>query len=397
MMLNITSDIIMKSIVLYTVLLFIPICGMLSTCNAEPKQTITITPALFLLTQTAASSHAGALKTMLTKIVAEFDVPGASMAIKFQDDSIFQHAAGDADTTNGDPLTIEDYFRIGSATKTFTAVATLLLYQDNLLDIDDTVESILPDLTEFNSMHGKGITVRMLLNHTSGLKDYVHLPHNNQFIDSFIAAPEKNWSPEELVATAVPYGLISVPGAAFHYSNTNYILLGLIIEKRSDMDYETFVADRLLQPLKLQHTLVPVNTTFPADHAHGYLEKDGDGVLYDYSIQSPTATWAAGNIISTVPDLLIWLEFLMDGGLLQQETKNEQFNFSLDDAGNGYGLGVAAMSHALGHNGTVLGYQTWMFQYQNIYFVIYTNCSYATKGNLAQAIFERAQEIIFPE
>ncbi len=385
----------MKNTAFYTILLFVPIFGMFSTCNAEPKQTIT--PALFLLNQTAASSHSSALKTMLTQIIAEFDAPGASMAIKFQDDSVFQHAAGDADTTNGDPLTIEDCFRIGSITKTFTAVATLLLYQDGLLDIDDTVESILPDLTEFNSMHGKGITVRMLLNHTSGLKDYVLLPDNNQFIDAFIAAPEKDWSPEELVATAVTHGVISVPGAAFHYSNTNYILLGLIIEKRSNMDYETFVAGRLLQPLQLQHTLVPVNTEFPADYAHGYLEKDGNGVLYDYSIQSPTAVWTAGNIISTVPDLLIWLESFMEGELLQPEAKNEQFNFSLDDAGNGYGLGVAAMSHALGHNGTVLGYQTWMFRYRNVYFVIYTNCLYATKDNLAQAIFERAQKIIFPE
>ena len=392
---KIMNENIMKNKILYALLLFVLICGMFSTCNAEPKQTTV--SALFLLNQTAASSHADALKTMLAKVLTEFEAPGASMAIKFQDGSVFQHAAGVADTTNGEPLTIEDYFRIGSATKTFTAVATLLLYQDDLLDLDDTVESILPDLTEFNSMHGKGITVRMLLNHTSGLDDYVHLPDNNQFIDAFIADPEKTWSPEEMVLTAVTHGLISIPGSTFHYANTNYILLGLIIEKRSNMDFEAFIAGRLFQPLKLQHTSVPVTTGFPGKYAHGYLERDGDGVLYDYSIQSPTAVWAAGNLISTVPDLLIWLESLMEGGLLGSEIKNEQFNFSLDEAGNGYGLGVAAMGYALGHNGTVLGYQTWMFRYQNIYFVIYSNCFYGTKENLAQVIFERAQKIIFPE
>lgn len=385
----------MKNITPYTFLFFISICGMISTSNAEQNQTIS--PALLLLNPNSSTSRANELKIMLSKIIAEFDAPGASMAIKFQDGSDFQHATGTADTTNGNPLRIRDYFRIGSATKTFTAIATLLLYQENFLNLDDTVESILPDLTEFTPMHGNGVTVRMLLNHTSGLGDYVTLPEHNQFLDRIIAAPEKNWSPEELVAISVAHGLISVPGATFNYSNTNYILLGLIIEKRSNMDYETFVTNRLLEPLQLQHTFVPLNTGYPGNYAHGYLEKDGDRVLYDYSIQSPTTVWAAGNIISTVSDLLIWLESLMEGGLLQKEVKNEQFDFPLDDNGNGYGLGVAAISHAFGHNGTVLGYQTWMFKYQNVYFVIYTNCFYGTKDNLAQAIFERAKKIIFPQ
>ncbi len=334
---------------------------------------------------------------MLNDTIAEFDAPGAAIAIKFTDGSVFQHSVGVANTTSGELLETGDYFRIGSVTKTFTAVATLLLFQDGLLSLDDTVESILPDLTEFIPMHGKGITVRMLLNQTSGLADYVTLPENDRFITAFINNPEQIWRSQDLVARTVEHSLLSTPGAEFHYSNTNYILLGLMIEKLSSTNYEAFIANRLLQPLEMQHTSVPLGVGFPGKYAHGYYEKIDDAKLFDYSLQSPTAVWSAGNIISTLPDVLIWLESLMRGGLLQSEIKSEQFDFPVNDEGYGYGLGVASIKHALGHNGSVLGYQTQMFEYQGVYFVIYTNCYYETKDNVSNIIFERAQNIIFPQ
>ena len=339
-----------------------------------------------------------ALRTMLVEVVSEFDVPGASMAVKFTDGSAFQYSTGVSDRESGEPLTIEHYFRIGSASKTFTAVGALLLYQDGLFNLDDPVESLLPDLEEFMPMHGKGITVRMLLNHTSGLEDYVELPY--QGTDLFyilVDDPLRVWGPEELVAISVNYGLASVPGEEFNYSNTNYILLGLIIEKSSGLDYETFIKERVIDTLRLPHTSVPVIPGFPGDYAHGYFEKDSDGILYDYSEQNPTAVWSAGNIISTVPDLMAWLESLINGELLTPEIREEQFDLFQVSEGFGYGLGVASMGDALGHNGSVFGYQTQMFEYKGDYFVIYTNGYYLTKDNVSQIIFDRAKAIIFSE
>ncbi len=99
---------VIKNILLYIFLSFIPIYGMVSTCKAEQNQTIY--PSLFLLNSNSSTSHANALKTMLKKIIAEFEAPGASIAIKFQDGLIFQHAAGAAETTTDKPLTIDAYF-----------------------------------------------------------------------------------------------------------------------------------------------------------------------------------------------------------------------------------------------------------------------------------------------
>lgn len=337
------------------------------------------------------------LKKMLDYVVSEYNAPGASIAIKFLDNSVFQHSTGVADTQSGEPLTIQDYFRIGSVSKTFTAKAALLLYQEGLYDLDDSVESLLPDLTEFTPLHGKGITVRMLLDHTSGLEDYVELPfEQRELFYELIDDPLRPWLPEELVAISVKNGLVSVPGEKFNYSNTNYILLGLIIEKLSGQSYETFVKVRLIDALGLKHTLVPDTTGLPDDYAHGYFEKNSDTILYDYSEQSPTSVWSAGNIISTAPDLLVWLESLIKGELLTPKVKKEQFNFQISDD-FGYGLGVASMGNALGHNGSIFGYQTQMFECKGVYFVIYTNCYYLTHDNVSQIIFKRAEEIIFGE
>lgn len=337
------------------------------------------------------------LRDMLDEVVTEFDAPGASMAIQCGDGTLFSLSTGFADRENEIPLETDHYFRVGSATKTFTAKAALLLYQDGHFQLDDSVESLLPDLEEFSSLHGSGITVRMLMNHTSGLADYVGVPYGDTYLFyMMIDDPLRAWRPEELVKVSVDYGLQSVPGEAFSYSNTNYILLGLIIEKLSGKSYEAFVKKRLIDPLGLEHTFVPESEAFSGDYAHGYFEKDSDGKLYDYSAQSPTSVWSAGNIVSTVTDLLIWLESLIGGELLSEEIRDEQFDFEVAD-GFGYGLGVASMDGALGHNGTIFGYQTQMFEFSGSYFVIYTNCYYLTKDNVSTAIFDRAKEILFPE
>lgn len=344
---------------------------------------------------TSSEQFESELEIMLAEVIAEYNVPGAAISIKFADDSVFQTSTGIADREKNNPLTLDQYFRIGSVTKTFTAKAALLLYQDGMYDLDDSVESLLPDLIEFNPLHGKGITVRMLLNHTSGLDDYIELPYEDSyFFYVLVDAPLRQWSPEELVEISADSGLSSIPGEEFNYSNTNYILLGLIIEKLSGLDYETFIKERLIDKLGLKHTFVPVTTDFPGDYAHGYFEKDADEILYDYSTQSPASVWSAGNIISTLPDLLIWLESYIDGDLLTEEVKNEQFDFEIND-NFGYGLGVASMDNALGHNGSVLGYQIQMFKYKDIFFVIYSNGYYLTQDNASQIIFDRAKNIIF--
>ncbi len=340
-----------------------------------------------------------ALKAMLQDVIQTYQAPGAALSIKFPDGSIITQAVGFADPENQIPLSPKHLFRIGSATKTMTATAVLILYQRGLLSLDATVESVLPGLIP---VHGHQITVRMLLNHTSGLTDYVGAPYEgSHFFYVLVDNPTRSWTPEELVTISLDDGLESPPGETFHYSNTNYVALGLIMEAISGQSAEEFITENIIQAIGLENTTIPIGTGFPDDFAHGYFERDKDGVLYDFSIQSPAAVWTAGNIISTPEDLRIWVEALTSGELLTQDAHDQQFQLvDMGEEGGGvgmYGLGVLFAGEDAGHNGSVPGYQTQMFTSNGVHIAIYTNCYYQTKDNVSKVIIDKTKEIIFLE
>ncbi|MFP4549022.1 MAG: serine hydrolase domain-containing protein [Fidelibacterota bacterium] len=335
------------------------------------------------------------LNDMLDETISEYQAPGAMLAIKLPDGSVAFHTAGYADMETKEPLTADHLFRIGSTTKTITAVAVLTLYQEGLLSLDASVETILPGVIP---EYGDDITVRMLLNHTSGLKEYVVCPFEESYVFYILVdQPARHWPPQDLVDIAVEYGLADTPGQTFMYSNTNYILLGMIIEAISGQSYEDYIQTHIFDVMSMSHSLVPVEKGFSDDFAHGYYEKDGDSVLYDYSIQDPSAFWAAGNMISTPGDLLTWLEALATGALLNEDAFKQQFQLvDIGEEGQEakYGLGILAAEGAVGHNGSVLGYQTQMFARNDSYMVIYTNCYYESQDNLSQIIYDRTTAII---
>lgn len=335
------------------------------------------------------------LKAMLHEVLEDQEAPGASIAIKFNDGSVFSYAAGYADINGQEPLTTDHYFRIGSTTKTFTATAILMLYQEGLLSLDSTVDSVLPGVM---TDYGDRITIRMLLNHTSGLNDYVSSPcENSYFFYILVDDPTRIWEPRELVDLAVAEGLASEPGESFLYSNTNYILLGMIIEAVTGQDAEAFFQEAVFEPLNLTETMMPIESGFPGAYAHGYYERDSNGILYDFSIQSPTAVWAAGNFISKPGDLLTWVEALCEGSLLTEDARTQQVDAveMEEGSGYGYGLGILLGEGDTGHNGSVLGYQTQMFSSNGAYIVVYTNCYYQTRDNVSKQIYDRIKEIIF--
>jgi len=332
------------------------------------------------------------LSRMLDSVVEEYNAPGAVLAVKFLDESVFFHASGYADTVNSEPLTPEHLFRIGSPSKSVTASAVLLLYQQGLLSLDDSVETILPGIIP---MYGDDITVRMLLNHTSGLKDYVGCPYENSYFwYVLIDDPIRSWTPKELVDIAVACGIADTPGDSFLYSNTNYILLGMIIEAVSGQSFEDYVHTNIFDALNMTNSSVPLQNGFPGDFARGYYEKDENGLLYDYSIQNPSALWAAGNMISTPADLLIWAEALDRGYLLDDDAYYHQFQLVEIGEDAGYGLGVLVDADGSGHNGSVLGYQIQMFVRKGAIIVIYTNCYYETQDNVSWVIYEKTADIL---
>lgn len=356
-----------------------------------------------LLLRSDAQKYGPKLQNLMDEVMADFDNPGMAMAIKFPDGSVVQHASGYADPESEELLSMDHFFRIGSVSKTITATAVLLLCQDGEFTLDDTIETLLPELSSFSStgiMYGKGVTVRSLLQHTSGLDDYVEGEYDGVKVFNLMKENRlREWQPETLVQIGVDMGLLAGVGERFSYSNTNYILLGLLIEKYGG-GYEQFVQARIIDVLGLDNTLSPTTSEFPGRFAHGYLERDYDGKLYDYSLQHPSGVWSAGNIISTPSDVLQWLEALIEGDLLTPSMKAEQFNMEyFPDARISYGLGVASFDGAVGHNGTVLGYQTWMTHYRGTYFVIYNNSYFLSSGtcHISLTLFERMKSVLFPE
>ncbi len=267
-------------------------------------------------------------------------------------------ASGVAELGTHSPVDSEGSFRIGSVTKTFTASVVLQLIGEGVLSLDDKLDRWLPGMVP----GGDGITLLHLLNHTSGLYDYTNdLPDAGGTVrDRFM-----HRDPLRAVSTATRHDPLFEPGASWSYSNTNYILLGLVIEVASGQSYATEVDRCILGPLDLQQTFVPGDdVTLPEPHAHGYLPVDGE--LIDISDFNASQAWSAGAIVSTAADLNRFYAALLTGELLRPpELQALQATVPTGAAFHTGGLGISRLSLPnmvlWGHSGGMPGYRTWSY------------------------------------
>jgi len=215
------------------------------------------------------------------------------------------------------PVAFESEFRMGSNTKTFVAVVILQLVDEGKLRLDDTVERWLPGVVSGNGNDGAKITIRNLLQHTSGLYNYTGDLFAVFSIEDYYAQRFHHYEPEQLVAMAVSHAPNFAPGTNWSYSNTNYILAGMIIEKITGHDWASEVRSRILAPLRLVHTLEPGDwPDLPAPHAEGYSEIEAGKPLVDVTLYNHTWGGAAGSLISTTADLTRFWRALQAGQLL---------------------------------------------------------------------------------
>jgi D-alanyl-D-alanine carboxypeptidase len=277
---------------------------------------------------------------------------------------------GTADKTTGDAVRPGDRFRVGSATKTFVATVVLQLVGEGRLSLDDTVEHWLPGAVSGNGNDGSKITVRQLLQHTSGLFNYTDDFPEISSVDGFQADRYTTWTPEQLVAIATRHKPDFAPGAKWEYSNTNYILAGMIIERITGHSWQKEVTGRIIQPLDLRHTLPPITyPRVPGRHLHGYSNFGESGPTIDVTDLNPSAAGAAGAMISTTADMTRFYSALLNGRLLRPaqlaEMKTTVRAPGLDVLGSGasYGLGLMRIPLSCGgayygHGGDVPGYST---------------------------------------
>ncbi|UQA96916.1 serine hydrolase domain-containing protein [Streptomyces halobius] len=294
----------------------------------------------------AQSDHGhNATRAALRDLVEKGELPGAAAKVRDSKGSWFG-ASGYADTATGRKRSAGDHFRGASITKTFVATVLLQLEAEGRLSLDDTVESWLPGLVQGNGYDGSKITLRRLLNHTSGMADYTADPAfvHNAAGPGFPEHRYDTHTPEELVAIALKYPPQPDPERAPLYSNTNYVIAGMVIEKATGHSYGQEAIRRIIQPLKLHGTSFPGTAPeMPDPHPVGYsrLHQDApDAKIHDATRQNMTWLGAAGDVISTSGDLNRFQRALMRGKLLPPAQMKEMLDEVPAGEGIGYGLGV---------------------------------------------------------
>ncbi|GAA3060384.1 serine hydrolase domain-containing protein [Streptomyces roseofulvus] len=222
----------------------------------------------------------------------------------------------------------DDRFRVGSITKTFVATVLLQLQAEGRIDLDDPVEKWLPGVVRGNGHDGRKITVRQLLNHTSGIYSYTEDPAfaEKVFGPGFLQHRYDTWSPRDLVGVAMTHAPEFAPGTSWRYSNTNFVLAGMVIEKVTGRPYGKAVENRIIKPLKLRSTSVPgTRATMPSPSSPAYstLAPGAATPVHDVSELNPSLAHAAGEMISDSADLQTFYRALLKGRLLPKAEMRE--------------------------------------------------------------------------
>ena len=265
--------------------------------------------------------------------------------------------AGVADVATGAPVRDGMRHRVGSITKTFVSTTVLQLAGEHRIVLDAPIGRYLPARLLPADLR-REVTVRMLLNHTSGIGDFDTVLLKT--LDDLITLGRTDYTPEQLVRAGLSAGPTNAPGAAMSYSNTNYILAGLIVERVTGHSYRSEVSRRILGPLGLRDTYFEgSDPIIRGPHMHAYVPWT-DGTLKDFTRYNMSWAWAAGEIVSTAHDLNVFYRALLSGRLLSPGLLAQM---QTDTPGSdGYGLGLYYVDlpcgRFWGHDGGTIGHQT---------------------------------------
>ncbi|MFI9842439.1 serine hydrolase domain-containing protein [Nonomuraea sp. NPDC051941] len=269
-------------------------------------------------------------------------------------------AAGYSDAVSRKPADASGYFRIGSVTKSFVATVVLQLADEGKLSLDDPVGKYLPGALP----EGSPITVRQVLIHASGLFDYAGAGIPGWSVKDYRPVETLyDQTPQELLAVGLSRPAYFKPGAGWHYSNTNYVVAAMLIEKLTGGSYADAIKTRILRPLGLTHTLLPGHAkAMPSPHAHGYATYNGK--IVDATRMNPSLEFGAGEMISTTADLARFFDALLGGKLVGRSALEQMRATKTAGAGMGYGLGLQEFKltcgkSVYGHSGGTFGYLTY--------------------------------------
>lgn len=285
---------------------------------------------------------------------------------------VWKGTSGVADLTTRQPRGYGDRFRAGSVTKTLVATVLLQLQAEGKLDLDAPVDHHLPGLVRGNGYDGTKITVRQLMNHTSGIFNFTEDATFAQKVlgIDFLESRYDDWTPRQVIALALRNPPQFAPGTSWKYSNTNYLLLGLIIERLTGRPYAEEIERRITRPLGMRATYFPGRDPHvPAPTRHYSTFTEDPGTIYDVTELNPSWAWAAGEMITNSADLNRFYTALFTGRLLRP-AQLDQMTTTVSTEGNlprqRYGLGLieyetSCGTKVWGHSGGIHGSSTQAF------------------------------------
>ncbi|KQV04790.1 MULTISPECIES: serine hydrolase [unclassified Kitasatospora] len=295
----------------------------------------------------------------LNALVRTDGLPAALASVQDRAGRTRTYTAGVGDLATGAKVPADGQVRIGSNTKTFTAVVVLQLVGEGKVALDEPVETYLPGLVHGDGIDGNHITVRQLLQHTSGIPDYEGLIEESTLRYRY-------FEPRQLLDLALGHKADFAPGKGFKYSSTNYVLAGLLVQRVTDRPLPEEIDRRIIKPVGLRHTYFPAagDRTVREAHPHGYRSDSAGGPLRDFTELDPSAGWAAGQMISTNSEVNRFFTALLAGRLLPTaQLAQMRTTVPIGDSGAGYGLGIISRPLSCGgvywgHGGDIAGYET---------------------------------------
>lgn len=294
--------------------------------------------------------------------------PGAIAAVRTPEGT-WVGTLGVADKASGEPMQADMHHRIGSVTKTFTATLLLQAAARGQLSLDDTIDRYVEGIP-----NGDEITLRQMADMSSGIASYTL---NEKWVKESLSDPERVWTPEELAQVGIDDSpAFEPPGTGWQYSNTNYVLLGMVLEQVTGEPIQRLYSKQIIKPLHLKETSFPdaADSSIPEPHDHGYtLQGQSDGEPVDATDWNSSSGWTAGGMISTADDMLVYGQALGTGkGLLprgQQADRLTSFLYGLPPHSpqKAYGLGLVTVGGWLGHTGTQPGFNTTVYYHPQLH------------------------------
>ncbi|TKV62318.1 beta-lactamase family protein [Nakamurella flava] len=326
-----------------------------STCVTDPAAVVARQPTAQSTTADLPADLAGRLDAAAQQAFALAAAPGAIIGVRTPQGT-WTAAYGLADPAAGTPMAVGMHTRIASLTKMYTGTLLLQLVQEGKVSLDDTIGEYVPGIP-----NGDRITLRQIGDMTSGIASYTA---SETFVQQFLSDPAAVHTPDELLAIGVAGSPLFEPGTGFNYSNTNTVLLGMVIEKVTGQDIATVLQERILTPLHLDETTWPGDSAaIPEPYARGFTllaPTATPDAPVDSTDWNPSWGWTAGELISTTPDLLTMGRALGTGqGMLDPATQT--LRLTSFPGASGYGFQMGCGNGWVGHTGDIAGYNTSLF------------------------------------